>query len=199
MTGLRESWRFAAMQTIQECALDLFDEQGFAAVKIEDVAAAAKVSPSSIYRYFGTKEGLIVADEFDNWGSETIKTVLDPSDPVGSLIEAVLAYEAPRTTAGRDVSPSADLPWRRVRYFFTEPSVRLAVLASLDRASQLIAPMLASSGVLSQAQARVAANALTFGYFACLEQWYLEDRTRPIALYVAEGLRPLRTIWSSEA
>ena len=29
--------------------------------------AAAEVSPSSVYRYFGTKEGLIVADEFDSW------------------------------------------------------------------------------------------------------------------------------------
>lgn len=186
------------MQAIQEGALDLFDERGFTSVKIEDIAEAAKVSPSSIYRYFGTKEGLIVADEFDTWGAERIKAFLDQSDPVGSLIEAVLAYEAPRTSSGHEVKPSADIPWRRVRYFFTEPSVRLAALASLDRASQMITPLLASSGALSQTQARVAANALTFGYFACLEQWYAEDRTRPIGLYVAEGLRPLRAIWSPQ-
>lgn len=196
MAGLRESWRLAAMQTIQESALDLFDERGFASVKIEDVAETAGVSPSSIYRYFGTKEGLIVADEFDTWGQETIEAVLDPRDPVGSLIEAVAAYEAPRTSGGEGVHPSADIPWRRVRYFFTEPSVRLAAQASLDRASQLIVPLLVSSGALSPTQARVAANALAFGYFACLEQWYLDDRTRPIAWYVEEGLRPLRELWS---
>ncbi|MYW92951.1 helix-turn-helix transcriptional regulator [Amycolatopsis rubida] len=194
MAGLRESWRLAAMRTIQERALDLFDERGFAPVKIEDVAEAAGVSPSSIYRYFGTKEGLIVADEFDTWGQETIETVLDGRDPVGSLIEAVVAYEAPRTSAGDSVNPSADIPWRRIRYFFTEPSVRLAAQASLDRASQLIVPILASSAALSPTQARVAANSLAFGYFACLEQWYLDDRARPIAWYVEEGLRPLREL-----
>jgi hypothetical protein len=45
-------------------------------------------------------------------------------------------------------------------------------------------------------QARVSANALTFGYFAAREQWYLDGGTGPIARYVDEGLLPLRSIWS---
>jgi len=36
-----------------------------------------------------------------------------------------------------------------------------------------------------------------FGYFAALEQWYLDGGDQPIATYVEEGLRPLRTIWPS--
>ncbi|HEY7594201.1 MAG TPA: helix-turn-helix domain-containing protein, partial [Actinophytocola sp.] len=40
------------MRTIQEQALDLFDARGFDAVTIEEIAAAAEVSPSSVYRYF---------------------------------------------------------------------------------------------------------------------------------------------------
>lgn len=183
------------MKEIQERALDLFDERGFASVKIEDVAKAAEVSPSSIYRYFGTKEGLIVADEFDGWDRETMESVLDPKDPVGSLIEAVARYEGPRMSEGDGVDPSADIPWRRVRYFFTEPSVRLAVHASLDRASQRIAPLLASPGGLTATQARVVSNALAFGYFACLEQWFLDGRSRPIAWYVKEGMGPFRELW----
>ena len=186
------------MQVIQEHALDLFDEHGFSSVKIEDVAEAAGVSASSIYRYFGTKEGLIVADRFDGWGEETLATVLDPQDPVGSVIEAVAAYEAPRRSRGDDVDPAADLPWRRVPYFFTEPSVRLAALASLDRVSKRIAPLLAPGTAAVSAKEHAVANALAFGYFACLEQWFLEGRTRPISQCVEEGLRPLRRLWQQE-
>lgn len=195
MAGLRESWRLTAMQTIQMRALDLFDAHGFATVKIEDISEAAGVSASSIYRYFGTKEGLIVADDFDSWGQETLATVVDPHDPVGSVIEAVAAYETPGDSRDEARNPSASIAWRRVRYFFTEPSVRLAALASLDTATRRIAPLLTAHGALSSTQARVAAHALAFGYFACLEQWFLEDRSKPIASYVEAGLHPLRRPW----
>ncbi len=200
MNGLRERRRIKAMRSIQERALDLFDERGFAAVTIEEIAAAAEVSPSSVYRYFGTKEGIVVADEFDRMSPEALKDVLDPGDPIGSLLQAVLAYEsAPEGAAGSDGDGegphAAKSPWRRVRYFFTEPSVRTAVCATLDRASRRIAPLIAATGELTETQARVTTNALVFGYFAALEQWYLDGGDRPIAAYVEEGMRPLRGIW----
>lgn len=50
--------------------------------------------------------------------------------------------------------------------------------------------------VAANTQARVAANALVFGYFGALEQWYLDGGIHPIARYVEEGMRPLRSIWS---
>ncbi|WP_145808160.1 TetR/AcrR family transcriptional regulator [Kribbella amoyensis] len=191
-TGLRERRREKARRTIQECALDLFDERGFDAVTIEEIAAAAEVSPSSVYRYFGTKEGLLVADEFDTMSEAALADLLDLDDPVGSLVRIVRRYEetpdgAPRSEPG---------PWRRIRYFFQQPSVRMAACATLDRAGRRIAVTMAGHGRLTETQARVAANALVFGYFAALEQWYLDGGERPIAEYVEEGLAPLRPIWS---
>ena len=50
---------------------------------------------------------------------------------------------------------------------------------------------------MTQTQARVAANALVFGYFGALEQWYLDGGIHPIATYVEEGMRPLRRIWAT--
>jgi AcrR family transcriptional regulator len=190
------------MKVIQERALDLFDERGFDAVTIEQIAAAAEVSPSSVYRFFGTKEGLLVADEFDTMSPEALAGILDPADPVESLLQAVRRYETPPEDSMTDAAAGTRIreasPWRRVRYFFTEPSVRRAATAALDRAAQRIAPMLATEGGLTSAQARVAANALAFGYFAALESWFDEGGTRAIAEYVEEGLEPLRRIWTKQ-
>ena len=186
------------MRTIQERALDLFDERGFDAVTIEEIAAAADVSPSSVYRYFGTKEGLLVADEFDSMSEEAIRDILDVNDPVGSLLQIVRRYEAAPEQATKETQRAPDnarSPWRRVRYFFQEPSVRTAACAELDRAGSRIAPLLVGSGGMTETQARVAANALVFGYFAALEAWYLDGSARPIATYVEEGMQPLRRIW----
>ncbi|MEU3011349.1 TetR/AcrR family transcriptional regulator [Nocardia asteroides] len=189
MSGLRERWRRKAMHTIQERALDLFDEKGFGAVTIDEIAAAAEVSPSTVYRLFGTKEGIIVADEFDTLSAEEIGAMVDPHDPIASLLRSVRTDEATPAEAPEQG------PWRRVRYHFTEPSVRMAACASADRTAQRLMPLIASTGKLTETQARVAANALAFGYFAALEQWYLDGGERPVADYVEDGLRPLRAIW----
>ncbi|TDE89665.1 TetR/AcrR family transcriptional regulator [Occultella glacieicola] len=190
MSGLREQWRRAAMHTITERALDLFDEHGYAAVTIEQIAAAAEVSPSSVYRYFGTKEGLLVADDFDTLTDAELAERFDPADPVGSLLESVLRYETPTDLGGGSAEPTSR---RRVRYFFAEPSVRAAVLVTLDRAANRIAPLLAGPG-RSGTQAQVVAHALAFGYFAALERWFDDGGTRPIADVVEEGMRPLRAL-----
>ncbi|WP_280303269.1 TetR/AcrR family transcriptional regulator [Nocardia neocaledoniensis] len=198
MTGLRERWRLKAMHTVQERALDLFDEKGFAAVTIDEIAAAAEVSPSTVYRLFGTKEGIIVADEFDNLSDADLERVVDARDPVGSLLASVREYEsAPAASASDAADPS---PWRRsLRYHFTEPSVRRAAYASADRTSQRLTPVLAATGRFTEAQARVATNALIFGYLAALEQWFLDGEDRSVAEYVEDGLRPLRALWPADA
>lgn len=183
------------MRDIQEKALDLFDERGFGAVTIEEIAAAARVSSSTVYRYFGTKEGLIVSDDFDALSREGLAAILDIDDPVGTVRRVVADYES-IPHGGNPPPRAAQGPWRRVRYFFQEPSVRLAVYASLDKASTRIADSLVASG-MSETRARVAAHAFVFGYFAALEQWYEEGGTKPIGDYVEEGMWVLREIWSA--
>lgn len=63
--SLWERRKIEAMSRIQRVALELFDEFGYREVTVEKVANAAAVSASSIYRYFGTKEMLVLYDEAD--------------------------------------------------------------------------------------------------------------------------------------
>lgn len=187
-SGLRERKRRATIRSIQETALDLFDERGFAQVSVEEIAAETDVSPSSVYRYFGTKEGIILADDFDSLTDEELAELLGPNDLVGA-VRAVAARFAP-LAAGADTK--ASFAQRRARYFFDEPSVRRASYQSLANASARIAPILANTGRLSAAEAYVASSALVFGYFAALEQWHQDPDANPIGDTLAGALEVLK-------
>ncbi|MFI6294061.1 TetR/AcrR family transcriptional regulator [Nonomuraea sp. NPDC050790] len=64
MSGLRERKKARTRALIQKEALRLFREQGYAATTIEQVAEAAEVAPSTVFRYFATKEDLVLLDQF---------------------------------------------------------------------------------------------------------------------------------------
>lgn len=61
MAGLRERQKADRTRRILEAASTLFRAQGYDAVRIEDIAAAAEVSAGTCYNYFSTKGDLLLA------------------------------------------------------------------------------------------------------------------------------------------
>ncbi|MEU0095879.1 TetR/AcrR family transcriptional regulator [Kribbella sp. NPDC006257] len=58
--GLRELKRERTRQLISDKAFELFTDRGFGRTTVEQIAAAAEVGPSTLYRYYPTKERLVL-------------------------------------------------------------------------------------------------------------------------------------------
>jgi AcrR family transcriptional regulator len=61
--GLRERKKVQVREQLVAVATALFDELGFDRVTVDQIADAALVSPRTFFRYFGSKEALLFADQ----------------------------------------------------------------------------------------------------------------------------------------
>ncbi|MBX7450677.1 TetR/AcrR family transcriptional regulator [Mycolicibacterium sp. 3033] len=61
--GLRHRKKVATQRAIRRAAIHLFEQHGFAATTVEQIAWAADVSARTFYRYFPTKEAVLICDQ----------------------------------------------------------------------------------------------------------------------------------------
>ncbi|MGW1299321.1 TetR/AcrR family transcriptional regulator [Streptomyces sp. NPDC002514] len=63
--SLRERKKIKTREAIRTATYRLVEEQGYDATTIEQIAERAEVSPSTVFRYFPTKEDIVLTDEWD--------------------------------------------------------------------------------------------------------------------------------------
>ncbi|WP_027343494.1 TetR family transcriptional regulator [Hamadaea tsunoensis] len=90
--GLRERQRRRTQQAIQDAATDLFLRSGFDAVGVNEIAAAAEVSKRTLFKYFPSKEDLIVGSFADHQDENARVVAGRPpgQDPLTALREHFL-------------------------------------------------------------------------------------------------------------
>lgn len=93
MTGLRELKRQRTHEAISSAAISLFLERGFDEVSVAEVALAAEVSKPTLFKYFATKEDLVLHRIADHQGeaARVVRGRRADEDPLDALRRHFLA------------------------------------------------------------------------------------------------------------
>ncbi|MEV4177319.1 TetR family transcriptional regulator [Nonomuraea sp. NPDC049709] len=99
--GLRERKKAKTRASIQKEALRLFREQGYSATTVEQIAEAAEVAPSTVFRYFATKEELVMVDQFPPFveALQEVPPEVGPVPAVRMAMRAVIEAQTPEERA----------------------------------------------------------------------------------------------------
>jgi AcrR family transcriptional regulator len=88
-TGLRERKKARTRAVIRQEALRLFRERGYSATTVEQIAAAADVSPATFFRYYPTKEDVVLQDDLDVLLPEAVEAQPAGLSPIAAVRAAV--------------------------------------------------------------------------------------------------------------
>ena len=135
--GLRERKKAKTRAAIRQHALRLFREQGYDATTVEQIAEAAEVSHTTFFRYFPTKEDVVLQDNMELIWIDALR-----AQPPG--LPPVEALRASLRDAFASLSPGDLAKIRETTDFaLSVPAVRARMLDDLARTIQVMATALA--------------------------------------------------------
>ncbi|CAO5233787.1 TetR family transcriptional regulator [Frankia sp. AgKG'84/4] len=85
--GLRERKKEQTRRALASAATQLFTERGYEATTVEDIAAAAEVSPRTFFRYYPAKED-VVSQIFRSSGFDSLVDARPADEPVAETLRA---------------------------------------------------------------------------------------------------------------
>ena len=135
--GLRERKKARTRAAIREHALRLFRENGYQQTTVEKIAEAAEVSPSTFFRYFPTKEDLILQDDMDTKMVEAFERQPPGLGPVAAVRAAARQVIASYSEADLDVVRQT------TALTMTVPEVRARAMDEFARTIAVISEALA--------------------------------------------------------
>ena len=157
-----ERQRAALRQEIVETAVRLFTERGFEETTVDEIAAAVGVSRRSFFRYFGTKEDVLLSDLVGR--GEAIARALE-GRPVeeDAWTALLLAMAEARAEQGSDVAEDLAVG----RMMLRTPSLRARHLEKRLAWQAMLVPRL--SRHVRAGDAELAATAVVATALACLD------------------------------
>ncbi|MFD7666982.1 TetR/AcrR family transcriptional regulator [Streptomyces sp. NPDC059788] len=182
--GLRERKKIQTRQAIRRAAYRLFAEQGYDATPVDRIAEAADVSPSTVFRYFPTKEDIVLTDEYDLCLEAGLRARPADEPMVESMRHATV--EALRRMTDEE---RAELV-QRTRLVRDVPAIRGRTVENTARDSAMISAVLAERTGRSpeDLEIRVIATAIMAALQEAMLRWVTDGRQDSLEALVGRAM-----------
>lgn len=135
--GLRERKKLRTRVAIRKATYRLIAEQGYDATTIEQIAEAAEVSPSTVFRYFATKEDIVLTDEYDPIMEASLRSRPADEPPLVSvrlmMVETLSSFIATENEELRE----------RTRLMVEVPAIRARMTETMSDTAKILSQVLA--------------------------------------------------------
>jgi AcrR family transcriptional regulator len=154
--SLRERKKIKTREAIRTATYALIREQGYDATTIEQIAERAEVSPSTVFRYFPTKEDIVLTDEYDQLMAEELRT-----RPAGeSWMDSVRHVMRLAIEANDREDP--DVARMRAHLAVQVPAIRSRMVESMSQTGLMLRAAIAERHGLDPDSVEVRVYAMSF-------------------------------------
>lgn len=181
-------WRPGARDRLQEAALDLFEEHGYDATTVAEIADRAGVSKRTFFRYFADKREVLFADPEPLYSYGT--AALRDADAGLAPAEAMFAVLA---DVGDRLTEIADQPARRRRVIAASPELREREQQKLADLTTVLVDGLTARGLPAEDATLVARVGLAV-FASAWERWVDRDGADSFPTVFAAMVGDLRGI-----
>ena len=153
--GLRERKKIKTREAIRTATYELIKEQGYDATTIEQIADRAEVSPSTVFRYFPTKEDIVLTDEYDPLMLEELRA-RPPGEPWTDSLRHVMETAIELTTR-----EDPEMMRMRAHLGVQVPAVRARMFESMSETGRMLWEAIADRFGLEPDDLRVRVYAMS--------------------------------------
>ncbi|MFD3314395.1 TetR/AcrR family transcriptional regulator [Streptomyces sp. NPDC058656] len=182
--GLRERKKIKTRTAIRDATYRLIEEQGYDATTIEQIAELAEVSPSTVFRYFPTKEDIVLTDEYDPLLESELRARPADEPPMDSLRHVL------RKAVTIGMAEDAEVTRLRTRLMAEVPAVRSRMMESMSVTSHLLCQVIGerTGRGADSFEVRVFAMSLIGGLMEVSLYWAQHDHEDDFAGLVDRAL-----------
>lgn len=180
-------WEPNARERLGRAALEIFDEQGYEATSVAQIADRAGLAKSSFFRHFADKREVLFAgqDVLTDLVSEGVRNARAAATPIECVAAALQSAAVVFTAQAHQIAP------QRRALISAHSELQERELLKRARLAQAVEDALRARGT-DETAARLAAQIGMIAFNIAYERWSVQNKPKPFGPIADAALTELR-------